>query len=283
VMGYLFYAAMGNVSTVANTDMDGNAATGVYTHIFNFNAQNTLPWFAVRRKIPGQTAAEDQGEYGIDCQLGAIRVNADNTGKVMMDAMIAGRRPWWQDGPLSWTWNNTLEDGTTIPESMFGSLSWGTDAPPMLDMRVDILNDVTLANPQSEFIIGSPYPDDSITISRRVMISGTLKYKNPALYKKLMTGSAVSTDWSSSPLVVKTVGGTYAFKSVFKAPLKIGATNTNYALAFRANAMTVISSPIQPAAGRMVTQEVSAVIQTPDAGDYFQIVLQNGVASYSWT
>ncbi len=283
VMGLLFYAAMGNVSTVANKDMDGNTATGVFTHIFNFNANNTVPWFSVRRKIPGQTGSDELGEYGIDCQVNAFRIQASAIGKIQMDMSIIGRRPQWESGPLVWSWSNTLEDGQSIPESLNGTLKWGSVSPTQLDMDVMIANNLTLSNPQNEFIIGSPYPDDSITISRMVRLGGTLKYKDPTLYKQFFTGGVGSNSWSSAPTLFATDASNYAFNAVFLSPLQIGTTGKYYGMALRGNSMSVSASPIRLRPGQMVTQEINALIQTPTSGDYFQIVLQNDQASYTWS
>jgi Phage tail tube protein len=282
VLGFLLYGLMGNVSTLSDVNIAGDSVPGSYVHVFNYNAQNTIPWMAIRRLIPGQLAADNLGEYGVDCQVTSMRIVVPNSGNIQCSVSLVGRIPSWEKDP-TWVWDNTLEDGESIPKSSTGSLTFGDKSPKMLGMELMVNNMLSMANIENELIIGSPYPDDSIPLSRSATIRGTVKYADPDLYLDTFTGADDGTAWSSTPTLFATAGEVYAFDSLFLSPSEIGSTGEYNALAIRANYMTLLQDgPVQLRAANMVTQNVAGIIQTPASGDYLQVILQNGVSGYLW-
>lgn len=286
VMGLFYYALMGNVSSVTGVDMEGVAATGVNTHIFNYNTLNTIPWFATRFKVAGQVAADNLAHYGIDCKVNAMQFRMVATGKLTCRVGVVGRRPQYEKDP-SFAWANTLEDDTTVPEACTGEINIGGETPTVVSAQIDVIN--TLSSPQAEMIFGSYHPDDFIPLARSVNVRVRTKWANPDLLLKVLTGSAAGTAWDPNPYITYDFGPDYGFMLKSEAPKTIAGSSpsTRYAWAIRGN--RAVWMPVGNTiltAGDMVMQDFMAVITTPDdptTEQYCQIVLQNDAAPYTWT
>lgn len=283
VMGFLFYALMGNVSSVTGKDMHGATVTGANTHIFNYNATNTVPWFSAFKKIPGATASDAFGETAVDCVATSLRLQMNAAGKLTARMGFTGRRPFYEENP-SRSWNNSLEDHTTVPEACNATFALGANAPAVLSATLEINNQ--MSNPQQEMIIGSLYPDDFIPLQRTATIRIVTKWANPDLLQLVLTGSSSGTTWSSTPYETTSAGVNWGFLMQADAPSTIGGSSptTAYSFAVRANKVTWLpNGPTELTAGGMVTQEFVGTVSEPSSGDYLQIVLQNGQTSYTWT
>lgn len=288
VMGFFYYALMGNVSSVTGVDMDGVASTNVNTHIFNYNALNTIPWFATRFKVPGQTGADTMAHYGIDCHVNAAQFRMVAAGKLMSRIGIVGRRPQYEGNP-TFVWNNALEDDTTVPEACTGVVSIGSESPTVVSAQIDVIN--TLSSPQAEMIFGSYHPDDFIPLSRSINIRVRTKWANQQLLLKTLTGLPNGTAWDPNPYITYAMGpgNNYGFLLKSEAPKTIAGSSPSrrYMWAIRGNrAVWLPVGNTILTAGDMVMQDFMATITTPldpTTEQYGQIVLQNAITSYAWT
>lgn len=288
VMGFFYYALMGNVSSVTGVDMDGVASTGVNTHIFNYNALNTIPWMATRFKIPGATTAENEAHYGIDCKVNAAQFRMVAAGKLMCQIGIVGRKPQYETNP-TFAWANALEDDTTVPEACTGYISIGSESPSVVSSQIDVVN--TLSSPQEEMIYGSYHPDDFIPKRRSIRMRVTTKWANGELLRKTLTGTSGGTAWDPNPYITYAMGpgNTYGFLLKSEAPKTIAGSSPTrrYAWAIRGNrvAWRPMGNMVLTA-GEIVFQDFEGIITTPldpTTEQYGQIVLQNAVTSYAWT
>lgn len=283
VMGFLLYALMGNVSSVSGKDMEGASVTGLYTHIFNYNALNTVPWFAQRLKVPGAVAGDVLSLYGYDCKLNAMQFRMSAAGLLTCRMGLMGRVPKLEEAP-SYSWINNLEDDTTIPQACSARVSIGGHLPKVTSMQVDVVN--TLSN---EFIFGSYFPDDFTTQARGITVRVQTLW-DPDIYQLAMTNLTNGTDWNPDPYVAEALGpgDNYGFLLKADAPKPVtgSSPSTNHSFAIRGNRCVWIKdgNPTMSAGG-MVAQAYMAQIVTPTntAQDYAQIVLQNGTNGYLWS
>lgn len=281
--GLLLKAALGTCVTTANHDYAGNAVTGVHSHKFKQSPNPArIPWFSVRRKIPGASAAQDSGETAIDCRLANLRFTIPAAGKLSCSAVIQGRDVRF-GSPAGWTYANaTFEDAFTTPDAGRGTFLIGGVKYPIVGAQIDIVNGLT--NPRDEMVVGSFNPDDFAPLRRGVQIRIVYKYQNDDLYRKLLTGEADGTLWSSLPFYVDTVGTQKAFKAVFQAPKTIGSTNTPYTLALIANRVVwAVDGPIQLKGGGIITQTFVGTVLDEGVMDFFEALLDNAVTGYEMT
>lgn len=285
VLGFLLYAACGQVSTITGKDLDGITSTNVNSHLFSFNTSDSAfqPWMAVRRLIPGAVAADRLLESGYDCKVTGASIIIPASGKPLVRMGVVGRA-WVEEEDPTLVWNNSYEDGGTIPESCSGYVTLGADAPKVLQCTIDLINGLT--NPQQEFILGSYYPDDFAALSRAMSIRVMIKWENPDLYQKAVTGGAAGTTWSPTPYRTTGTAPQWGFKLELRAPNTIvgSAPARNYAMQIRAQDITWLpDGPPNLAAGGFMVQPFVGTVLVPSSGDYYQIGLQNTATAYAWT
>ncbi len=285
VLGFLLYAACGNVSSQTGKDLDGITATAVNSHIFRFDTADSAfqPWLAVRRMIPGSVAANKLGESGYDCKVANLSMVFPASGKPMFNVGIVGRN-WIMEENPTWTWNNTFEDSGSIPESCTGYVTAGSDSPKILQASIDLVNGLT--TPQQEMILGSYNPDDFVALSRAMSIRIMTKWEDPDLYQKVMTNSAAGTAWSSTPFRTTGSGPTWGFKLELRSPTQIPTSSParNFAMQIRCQDVVWLpEGPPRMQAGGFLTQGYVGTVLVPASGDYCQIGLQNTATAYAWT
>lgn len=279
--GLILKALMGTASSVTNKDADGTSVTGANTHIFRFDPTNnaTLPWCSVRSMIPGATSGENFGQTGFDCRVGSVQFTIPAMGKVAARVNMIGR-DFKLDDASTWTYANaTMEDSTSTADAGRGQFSIGGTEYPIMGAAIEIANGLT--SPQQEVVVGDFAPDSFDVLTRSATIRIVYKYQNSELFRKLLTGTANGTEWSSLPFMNTTSGATYAFDARFQAPANIGATSQPYELRVRANRVTwAVDGPPELQAGNIITQSFVGTILEPASGDYLQITVTNGQSSY---
>jgi hypothetical protein len=280
--GFLVKATLGVASTVTGKDADGNVVVGVNTHIFRFDpaAPSAQPWMAVRRVVPGASAGQKLGELGFDCKIQSLDFTVPAKGKVAASMSMMGRDVNYDDAS-TWVYENEFEDSTSSPDAGRGQFKIGGVQYPIIGAQLSISNG--LSTPDQEMVIGDFRPDDFIALTRGATIRIVYKYENPDLYKKILTGAANGTEWSSLPFIVNTAGAVFAFDARFQSPALIGATNVPYEMRIRANRVTwAVDRPIELQAGGIITQTFTGTILEPAEGeDYIQILIVNDQASYN--
>lgn len=286
IMGLLYYALMGNLSTVTGKDMEGASVTGVNTHIFNYNALNTIPWLTVRSVVPGSVAADTLALYGVDCKINAMQFRMSATGKLTARVGVVGRIPNFVENPTL-TYANSFEDDTTVSQACDTTLTMGSNSPVVTSAQIDVIN--TLSSPQQEMIFGSRHPDDFVPLARSVSIRVMTKWNNPDLYQLALTNSASGTAWSPTPQITTGIDGSpFAFNFKALAPAIIpGGGTTPYGFAIRGSrAVWLADGQPSMSAGGMVNQAFTMQLTTSLLGeDYCRLILQNDAANsaYAWT
>ena len=279
--GWLLYAACGSVSTVPN-----HPETGTYTHVFRFDANNVsnIPWVAARRWIPGAAAADALGEMGYDNRVNGIQFTLPQMGPIRARVDFQGRVPYFEAAAPSWTYQNTFEGFETTPVASQGSLSIaGSTADKFTGGTLTLANGLTTL--QEEMIYGSPYPDDFAMRNRAVALELNYKWKDPAMYRKIMQGQTpTGNNWSPAPYGEVTSGSVPAIEILMRSPALIGSTNTYHQLTVRGNKAIFGGAGIpRLAPGQMLQMPIGATLVEPtDSSDYVEFILVNDTASYAW-
>lgn len=280
--GWLLEAALGTASSVTGVNAEGVVTTGVNTHIFRFDPNNSfnIPWLAARCEIPGSTSVQDFGEVGFDCKVGALSFTIPNRGKVAARVSVLGRAALYDEDP-TWTYANSNEDSLSTADVGRGAVTIAGVEHPFVGAVIEFANNLT--TPDQEMIIGDFNLDDLVPLTRGATIRLTYKWQDPDLYQKLLGGTASAEVWSSLPYLENTVGAVRAFEAIFQAPTNIGVTSTPYSIRFRANRVfwAVDSYPVLQGGDLVYLQLVGTVLE-PSSGDYFQILVENNQTGYVW-
>lgn len=289
-LGWLLYGAMGNVSSVTGKVYNGadtfTNQVGVNSHIFRFDPANQAkqPWLAIRKYIPGTTTSEAYGEYAYDAKVANLRLNVPGAGIVTSTLAFQGREfrmPSATD-VNAWTYANSYEDVTTVPNAGQGTVKLGGEKLSLTALTIDVVNG--LSQPEQEMVIGSYFPDDFIALSRSVNLRATVKWANATLWKQIFNGGANAVDWTMLPFSKKTAAGTTALEATFQGDV-ISNTSVPHALKVFANnvSLSLDQNSIELQAGNLVTFNINiSVIQPTDNSDYLQIALVNGTSGYTW-
>lgn len=278
-IGVLLAATMGNVSSVTGVDADGEAVTGLHTHIFNFDPTTSyeLPWLAIRRSVPGATAGDTHGEMGYDCKVANLRLTVPQMGKVAARFTMIGRDFAFDDAS-TWTWENAeFESHDSTPDVGRGTFKIGGVEYPLVGAVIDMVNGLT--SPRDEMIIGDFAPDDFVPLTRAMVIRIVYKWEDPELFRKIYTGTADGTTWNSLPFTVDT-DSDHAFEAVFETPGDVDSTTPSspYRLRVRANRVTwAPEGPVELRGGSIVQQQFVGTVLEPATGlDYADLVVENG-------
>lgn len=277
-IGWLFFAALGSSSSVANYGGD----TGVYAHVFRFATDEaSIPWVSVWKHIPGapdEVKSNDGGLLvkGLDCKVMNLDITIPAASLIAAQIGFVGRVPSMLEDPnLSGLGVQAYDESTdSLAVSVNGHLKFDGSEIPVTQARVSFRNGLT--TPQEEMIVGSPHPDDFIPRTRSAEVSFVYKWENADLYQKIITGSVSGTAWSPIP--------TYAaFEAQVESPDVMGATNTPYTLIIQAdNVGWRLDGEPQLQAGGIIAQRYIGTVQENVGGDYVRAIVLNETASYTW-
>jgi hypothetical protein len=269
--GWILKGACGSVQTTG----DANAG---YTHTFKFAAQQSfLPWMGVRKYIPGPVPL---GEAGIDCLVTTVRFNIPQNGIVQSRVDFIGRQPELEEAP-TWTFQDVFEDYASVPLSCrtAGGVKFPANGAKLAiqNLIVTLVNNLT--SPQQEMIVGSPFPNGLVALSRAMTIQAVLLYEVPDLYELMLAGQTLAgiLPWSSEPY--KTT-----FQAIVEAPGDIAGTNPLVKHSLTIEAESVMwqpnGSPVL-AGGDLVLLPLMGTVMRPTSGDYCKFIVKNGQASYA--
>jgi len=276
--GWLLYAFCGDVSTVADSP-----EAGLNTHYFRMDSSDYLAmkWSTIRRAIPAPESGAASGTQCLDARMASIMLNFPAAARVSARIGILGRVPTFSDDVSGWSYSASPEGPTSVPITSSTSAYFklptfqAANLPTQL-CRVTLGN--TVSQPQQEFIVGSPYPDDLIGLYRSGAIEAAYKWEDEDLYLQLVAngGTGASIDWDptiyESSFQVKAVSG--GDVSGFSNP---------YSLEVYAQKCYFWPTGAPEIAGVNIIQlPLAGIICRPDSGDAFQIRLVNEVASYTW-
>ena len=286
VLGWIFEAAMGAVTTTLNKNSDGATVTGLNTHVFRYaDDQYFLPWVASRFKTPGETSAQDSGEIGWDNKVGGLRITVPQMGQVAILTTLQGRDFDFENAPNTWVYQNAdFEDEGSIPLSSLGYLKLAGKEYPITGLVIDISNGLT--DPRQEAIVGDTSPDDIKPMARAVTVRFAYKYENAELCRLIYTGESDGTDWNPLPYSLETVGGVPAFDLALESPDVVAGSSplSPQRLRIIGNKITITrDGPPQMQAGDIIVEQYTLEFETPAAGvSYCDLIIENGATGYVW-
>jgi hypothetical protein len=207
--GWLLMGAAGDVTTTASEDVFGTVATDYYHHVFAFDttSEGFVPWMSFYKEIPGETSADRLGEYYPDAKIIGMNIALPNDGLIQSRIDVIARMATgtqFESNP-SLTYGNTeYEDFRTVPiGSIQGSYiqipGYAAEDLPIVAATVSIAN--TPLDMRQEKVFGSPYLEDVTVIGRSLTVDMIVKWRDPELYKSILTGSTTGTQWSTCPFV----------------------------------------------------------------------------------
>jgi hypothetical protein len=272
-VGWLLKAATGQVETTADTP-----ETGVSQHVFKVATTECLPFVTFRSHVKGGcNGVDDLGRVIYGARILGLQFGFTVEKPLVMAATIRAMNFKFED-PSSWTYANTMENYNTLPIGVqAGSYikipGYSSDPLPVVQATVSIVN--TPADVRYDRSYGQVGLDD-ISITDHVMtIDATLKWKDPALYRTILTGSASGTAWSSQVFEQD-------FEAVAVAPSVIGSTSTHYTIKFNASRVVWrLNGGLQPAGRDILMMRIQGTVMNNASGDYATITLLNDTTSYA--
>jgi hypothetical protein len=285
-LGWLLYGIMGATDTSADPE------SGAYLNTFKLAADSGyVPWMTIRKYVPMNNGdpATDMGEQFNDCKLVGMTLTLPNDGPVSARVDAIGRTfdivpypfslssgpsgsPGAADGP--WQWANTMEAWNSIPVGVQtgGFIKIGDDELPVVAAQVGFQN-VPL-DLRQERVYGDPFLEDVTVIQRRLTFDLTVKYTNPELFKLVLTGSKVGTEWTAHP-------HTGALDIMAVASSNIPNLTSPWSLEIKSDEvmMTQVGG-ITLAGNQAIMLRFSGVAL--EATNYAQFILRNTVNGYTW-
>lgn len=267
-LGWLLLAAIGSATTVNNTTY------GVHTFKFKPGEVTYLPWFTVRKSVPGRGPVAGQGIVAFDSMVDSLRLTVAPGAPLESRIDMHSRLPELSNHPEGWT--TTTEDYKSIGVTCKGSFLlpevFGTRTVPSVAAAIELVNQLT--GPREEAILFSYYLDDIIALTRMLSIRWTHKWDSPEMYQRSFGGLGANS-WDPQPFVTETNGSDYAFSLTVQAPNNIPNTNIPYSLTVRANrAFWQPQGDVRLRPGNIVTQDwACTALKHPDT--YVEFVLTN--------
>lgn len=271
-LGWLLYALLGTCSSGADYG-------DVYDHEFTLNADSTfVPWVSFRKHIPRKDNGVDTdlGEIFQDCKVMGGTLVLPNDAPVTLRLDALGRIPALAADPTAWTWENTFESWESIPVGVRteGYIKIDGEELPIIAATVGFAN-VPL-DLRMEKIYGDPYLEDVTVVQRRLAFDLTIKWNNPQLYRKVLTGAVSGVDvWCSKPQL-----STVAIKcaSADEMPAETGP----YTLRVEAtDVMMSMNGGITLAGSQSVLMRFTG-LALDDGATYCSFILHNKQAAYTW-
>jgi len=271
--GWLLYGALGKLTTAA---VPGNA--DVYDHTIEMAADGTqVPWMSMRKYIPtlGGDLYTDLGETYKDLKvLGlAFQMGADTPLNCRVDSL--GREFSLDDEPDGWAYSGAFEDWESIPVACMtdGFINVDGDDLPVVQATFQWQNQPL--DLRQEKIIGSPMIDDVTILTRQLAFDIMVKYNSPALYRKVLTGDPLGTEWTGTPF-------TCALDIQTVSSVNMPGETIPYSLRAQASEVQLQQvGGIRLGAGQAIFMRFQGVALDTGA-QYAKFTLRNKKASYVW-
>ena len=290
-VGWLLLAAMGEVSSVANTEIDNleifggthGSDAGVYSHVFTFQTddQHFIPWTTIFRRLPNATPANRLGETFQDCKVGAMTGTIATGTPFTMDLDMVGRLKQsnyiFEYAPSWGTATYDDFDNFAVP-SCAGHFKVGGTEFSVTNMTFTVSNNVL--PPAQSVVIGTTHPTDFPTLSRTVTVTATFLVDTWDLYVSTFAGSSVSNTDSNVSC------------TIYNADLSVLVASQNEITSGYRYEMRVVSNqatdnaawtvaPVRIIPDRPVVVTATCSVQSLSSGDPFYIIIQNAKTDYA--
>lgn len=213
-LGWLLLAAMGDVSTVADTKVENlailggvhGADAGINSHIFQFRTddQYFVPWLTFRRLLPHSTAASSVGETYQDGRLATFTLTGAASAPVTVDIDCLARlnqsdyvfnyNPGWGTP----TFDSFDKFAVTSCAGHFQVNSVAFDVTAVTATVGNIL-----LPPGQSIIIGTIHPKDFPNLNRTFTVAATFLVSDWDFYVSTFVGTAASGDSNVTCTVYK--------------------------------------------------------------------------------
>jgi len=280
-LGWLLAGALGSSTTTS-----GSGQVKIHTMRINAASPGLVRWMGFRKYIPSDTAGDDIGEIYKDCKITNLVLTLPNDGLVSARCDVVGREFEIEESP---TWGLTsgsvggwdptygeFEDYESVPiGSQEGGYIYVPDFGelPVVQCQLGIQN--MPLDPRMEKVYGSPYLDDVTVVSRAVTLDLTCKWRDPDLYRRVLTGSISGTVWSAIPFTTEIDFRTLA-PGVMPSELEPYMLDT-----YVQEAMLAMQGGIQLAGNNAVMMRFTGTaLDVP--GEYVTFTLQNQFPNYDW-
>jgi hypothetical protein len=288
--GWLLLCALGDCSTIADKDIDGADHVGLYAHTFKFKAgsESFVPYMGFRKVIPHSDHTKALGEQYNDAKLVGLSFNLPNDGLISARVDALGRDFLFKEDPLQggspWTFANaSYEDYQSIP---IGCVTGGSIVPtpkggsamsalPVVGATVAVAN--TPLDMRQEKVYGDPRLQDVTVIGRAMTLDLMVKWDDPDLYQRVVTGSASGLTWSANPFVAQVVVSALSPGDIGAAPLDVP-----YRIRLTAaEVMLQLNGGIRLMSNQAVAMRFTGTAIAPSTGEYATIEIQNTHAAYA--
>ena len=272
-LGWLLYGMMGKV-----TSAETGIGSGIYDHVFEMATDTAfVPWMSTRKAVARRDGivATDLGETYVDCKMVGGNLVLPNDSLINMRCDFLGRSFTLDHDPTLWTWENVMESWESVPIACAtgGFIKFETEELPVVACQMSWQN--RPLDLRAEKVYGDPFLEDITIVGRRLAIEMTVKWNNPDLYAKALTGAVNGTAWTSTPFT-----GALDVKSV--SSVNIPGETEPYSL--RVKADKIMLSPVGGivlAAGGAVMLRFTGVALDSN-GTYARFTLRNQATSYVW-
>lgn len=270
--GWLLYAALGKV-----TSTESPGASGMYNHVYELATDpGYVPYISGRKYIPptGGNLATDLGETYTDCKVVNLGITMPTSAPLNARVDILGRDFAFDESADGWTWQNSYEDYQSIPVSCAtaGYIKIDTVELPVVAANIGWQNQPL--DMQQEHIIGDPKLEDVTIIQRQLSFDLTVKWNNPDLYRKVLTGATDGTVWTAQPYV-----GALDVKTVSAVDMT-GESEPWSLIVAADDVMLQQVGGVRLAAGQTVLLRFQGV--AIESTTYATITLRNLISGYSW-
>ena len=272
-LGWLLYGLMGSVASVENP-----GASGIYDHLFKMvtGDETFVPWMGFRKHIPRKdgVVTTDLGEVYKDCKILGFSLTLPNEQPLAARIDVLGREFEMDEDPAAWSWANTFEHWQSIPVAcaVGGYLKVDGDELPVVGATVSFQN--APLDPRQEKVYGSPFLEDITVIQRRLQYDMTVKWRNPDLYREVVTGLASGISWSAHPKV-----GSFEVKAV--SSMDMPTETEPYSLTIAADEVMMNQvGGITLAGNQSVMMRFSGTAL--EATNYASFLLRNKATGYAW-
>jgi hypothetical protein len=267
--------------------------TGSYANVFTLDPLHParVKWMGFRKFVPG--GDDDASDYGLgetynDCKILGLGMTLPNDGLISSQISVLGRTfslevdpDWGITSGSTGGWNVADGEFETYESIPIGCQVAGYVQVPAFDgVELPVLNGaVTIANTpidaRYERIFGSPFMQGVTIGSRSVAFDLTVVWRNPDLYRMILTGSRTGFEWSAKPFTTRV-------DILAESPDVIPTTEMKYGMRVEAaNVMLAMQGAIPLAGNEAIAMRFSGVA-LDTLSDYVQFTLTNAVNGYTW-
>lgn len=202
-LGWILLAAMGDVSTVADTTADNLALlggshgsdAGINSHVFQFNTsdQYFIPWLTLRRLLPHSTSGYDVGETFQDGRLAGMTMTIAAGAAVTLDLdMLARLKQTDYQFDYNPGWGTPTYDAFEkfAVTSCDGHFKINNAAFNVTAVTLTATN--VLLAPQQSIVVGTTHPVDFPNLNRVFAVTVTFLVDDWDFYVSTFKGAAVT-------------------------------------------------------------------------------------------